>query len=289
MKKYLKNAFVIGFFCLLSINSHSQWTKGKGKGYYKLSFWYLESDEHYTDTGETDPNVTRGQYNFNFYGAYGISDKIDAIVYFPFFSGTYENDVISGTTGETISSGERFNSIGDLELTMQLKLLKTKSLALSGSLVLGVPTGNSSGGSDGSFQTGDGEFNQLLRVNLGVPFKLFNTNFYSKTYVGFNNRTEGFSDEFRTGLELGGNIFNKKVWLIARSNIVQSMQNGSLNAQNSQGSIFANNIEYTSIGGEIAYYITKKLGVSFNFTGLISGKIIYTEPSISGGIFLDIK
>ncbi|KJD31268.1 hypothetical protein PK35_15655 [Tamlana nanhaiensis] len=268
---------------------NAQWTKGKGNGYYKLSFWYLESDKHFTDTGKTDPNVTRGQVNASFYGAYGITNKLDAIVYFPFFSSTYENDVISGTTGETISSGETVNSIGDIDIAVRLKLLKTKRLALSTSLVFGLPTGNSQGGSDGSFQTGDGEFNQLLKVNLGTPFKLLNAPFYAKTYVGFNNRTNGFSDEFRTGLEIGGNFFNRKIWLIARSQIVESMQNGSLNAQNSQGSIFANNIEYTNIGGEIAYYITKKLGVSLNYTHPISGRIIYANASISGGIFFDVK
>lgn len=70
---------------------------------------------------------------------------------------------------------------------------------------------------------------------------------------------------------------------------MESLKNGSLNAQNSNGSIFANNIEYFGIGGEVSYYITKKWGVNLNVTGAFSGRIIYADPTISGGIFLDIK
>jgi hypothetical protein len=44
-----------------------------------------------------------------------------------------------------------------------------------------------------------------------------------------------------------------------------------------------------AVGGEAAYYITKKLGVTLNYTTAISGRIIYANPSISGGIFLDLK
>lgn len=290
MMSNTQKRFIVTFLvCFISISVFSQWTKGKGKGYYKVSSWYLESDQHYTDIGEIDPNTTRGLFNVNFYGEYGLTDKLDAIVYFPFFSRTYENDVFSGTTGDLISEGEAVNSIGDLDVALRYGLLKTDKLALSTTLKLGLPTGKNNGGSDGSFQTGDGEFNQQIQLDLGVPFMLGDTFFYSKGYLGFNNRTKDFSDELRTGIEIGANIFNKKVWLIGRSDVVQSLQNGSLNAQNNQGSIFANNVEYVSIAGEVNYYITKKFGVSITYAGAVSGRIIYASPSLSGGVFFEIK
>jgi hypothetical protein len=267
----------------------SQWVKPKGKGYYKLSAWYLEYDQHYTDTGEKDPNTTRGNFNLNFYGDYGMTDKIDLIAYIPFFSRTYQNEVRSGTTGELINPGEAINAIGDIDLGIEYGILNTGKLALSSSLILGLPTGNNAGGSDGSYQTGDGEFNQFLKLGLGIPFSLGNAPMYSKIYAGFNNRTKDFSDEFRTGLELGINVFNNKLWLIGKSDIVKSLKNGSVNAQNNQGNIFANNIEYVSLGAEVAYYITQKIGVSLNYTSAVSGRIISARPSYSGGVFLDVK
>ena len=189
----------------------AQWTKEKGKGYYKVSAWSLVSDQHYTDTGDIDPNATRGYFNLNFYGEYGITDKWDVIAYLPFFARTYQNEQISGTRGTVIQEGEGLNSIGDIDLSVRYGIMKTEGLALSTSLKFGIPSGNSSGGSDGSYQTGDGEFNQLLQVDLGIPFNLNTIPGFVKTYLGLNNRTEDFSDEVHFGGEAGLNIHQEKI------------------------------------------------------------------------------
>ncbi len=276
----------IAVLILFSNTIYSQWVKGKGKGYYKLSAWNIQSDQHYTDTGAIDPNITQGQFNISFYGEYGLADKLDVLVYLPFFSRSYQNDVLSGTTGDLLTSGDALNSVGDIDVGVSYSLFKNKNIALSTTLKFGLPVGKTKG----SLQTGDGEFNQLVLLNLGMPFKLEEIPLYAKVYTGYNNRTEDFSDEFRVGLELGVNLLNEKLWLIGRLDRVSSLKNGSLSAQNnSQGSIFANNVEYTSAGIEAAYYISKKLGLSFNYTSAFEGRIIFASPSISGGIFLDVK
>ncbi|AXT61044.1 hypothetical protein D1816_12025 [Aquimarina sp. AD10] len=280
------------FVCLLFSVFHTvnaQWVKGKKKGYYKLSAWSLVADQHYTDTGNIDPNATRGLFNLSFYGEYGITNKLDIIAYVPFFSRTYQNDQVSGTTGEVILEGEDLNSIGDSDIGLRYSIVQHNKLALSASLKLGLPIGEDTGGSDGSFQTGDGEFNQLLQLDLGIPIILKEIPLYIKTFLGFNNRTQNFSDELHFGGEVGISFWKNKIWLIGRLSTVQSLQNGDRSAQSSQGSIFANNIEYTSLGGEIAYYITKKIGLSFSYTSTIDGRIVYANPALSGGIFIDIK
>jgi len=275
---------------LLTQVSFAQWSKGKGKGYYKLSAWYLNTDQHFTDTGEIDPNATRTQFNLNFYGEYGISNKLDVIAYVPFFARATQNNVFSATNGSLIQPGEGVNSIGDIDLGLNYNFFKKGNWYASARLIFGLPTGEDAGGSDGSYQTGDGEFNQYLSGLLGYSTSFNGTPFYAKSYIGINNRTQNFSDEFRFGLESGINIFNKKVWLIGRLDVVESLQNGSLNAQNvAQGSIFANNVEFIGIGAEVSYYITDKWGVSVGVGGAISGRIIAANPSLTGGIFLDIK
>ncbi len=285
----LKYLILVSILSLSIQTINAQWVKGKKKGYYKLSAWSLVADQHYTDTGDIDPNATRGLFNLSFYGEYGITDKLDVIAYIPFFSRTYQNDQVSGTTGEVIQKGEELNSIGDSDIGLRYGILQNENYALSTTLKFGFPTGEDAGGSDGSYQTGDGEFNQLLQVDLGIPFTIKKTPLYAKTYIGYNNRTQDFSDELHFGGEAGVSFFKNKLWLIARLNAIQSLQNGDRSAQNTQGSVFANNIEYTSIGAEIAYYFTKRLGASFSFASAVSGRIVYAAPSISGGIFLDIK
>ena len=286
MKKYIL-LFAITFS--LGNTIHAQWSKGKGNGYYKLSAWYLQYDQHYTDTGAIDPNATRTQFNTNIYAEYGITDKIDILAYVPFVAVSSQNNQISGTNGGVIQPGESVTSFGDVDLGINYGFYKKGKWAASVKLILGLPTGEDAGGSDGSYQNGDGEFNQYLSTHLGYSTSLGDLPFYAKSYLGYNNRTEGFSDEFRTGLEAGINVFDSKLWIITRLNVVKSFNNGTLSAVNSNGSIFANNIEFSSFGFEAAYYITKKLGVSLGFDSAFDGKIIAASPSFSGGIFLDIK
>ena len=268
--------------------TNAQWTKGKGNGYYKLSAWYLEANQHFTSNGEIDPNATRGQFNLNLYGEYGLSNNLDLVAYVPFFSRNFQNDILSGTTGDVITQGEAINSIGDVDLGIRYGFIKKEKVVASIGVTLGLPTGNSQGGSDGSYQTGDGEFNQMIRASVGLPFKLGNTEAYSKSYIGFNNRTENFSDELRLGTELGFKFIDR-LWILGRIDIVESLKNGSLNAQNSQGSIFANNIEFMAAGVEAAYSFSDKWGVSANYTSAFRGEIVFAAPSYSAGIFLNLR
>jgi len=142
--------------------SYAQWTKGKGNAYFKVSGWYLEADEHYTNNGEIDPNATRSVFFTNLYGEYGITDRLDGIAFFPALARITQNDQISGTTNSTIQEGEAINSIGDLDVGIRYGIIPKGKYVLSASLMLGIPTGNDNGGSDGSFQTGDGEFKQVM-------------------------------------------------------------------------------------------------------------------------------
>jgi len=269
--------------------SHAQWTKGKGNGYFKVSGWYLEANEHYTNNGGIDPNATRSVFFTNLYGEYGLNDRLDAIAFIPAFARVTQNDQVSGTTGDLIQKGEGANSIGDLDIGFRYGIVTNGKYLLSASLMFGIPTGNDKGGSDGSFQTGDGEFNQLLKLDFGGSFSLFKKPAYFKTSLGFNQRSEGFSDEIRSGLELGWNVIEEKLWLSTKINIQKSLENGELDATNSQGSIFANNIEYVNVGVEASYYIKENWGVTAHFDGALSGRLIYAAPSIGGGIFYDLK
>jgi hypothetical protein len=287
MKKTIILSLLFVFTC--QFFTHAQWLEKKGNGYFKLSAWSLEADQHYTNSGKIDPNTTRGVFNLNLYGKYGLSDNWNVIAYIPFFVKSYQNHQVSEITNETLLEGEAFKSFGDVDLGIEYRLFKKSKHAFSTTLTLGIPSGDSKGGSDGSYQTGDGEFNQQLRFNAGTSFSLFKHSFYGKGYVGFNNKTENFSDEVKAGLEVGTSFVGSKLLLLLRSNMVRSLKNGSLNASNNNGSIFANNVEFISIGGEIAWKFTKKIGLSLGYHSAISGKVIYAAPSYEAGLFYLLK
>lgn len=283
----MKKSIYILFLCLFTstLMAGDGWPKPKNSGYFKVAQWWLVANQHYTDQGQIDPNVTNGIYFTNIYGEYGITEKLTGTVYFPFFARSLFNNTVSSTTGEILQAGEAINSIGDLDLGLRYNLFQKGSTALSVGLQLGLPLGETAGGSEGVLQTGDGEFNQFVSLEVGQGLQLGSVNGWSKAYLGFNNRTEGFSDEFRYGVEAGVTLFKQKISLIGRLYGVESFNNGILASEATGTSIFANNTEHLTIAPEVAFHFNKKMGISAGFAKPLSGRLIYANTAYSVGVF----
>ncbi len=253
------------------------WTKQKGTGYYKVSHWWVNAAKQYTFDGNTAASVQEGIFNTSIFAEYGVTDRFTAIVNLPYSKSSNANESISG--------------IGDTDVAFKYRINKSESkFALAGTLLLGLPFGEEAGGSDGSLQTGDGEFNQMLRLDLSRSFQLGSVNAYGNVYTAYNNRNDNFSDELRLGLEIGGGFLNNKIWAIARIDMVESLENGAESTALSDGAtIFANNTEYFAYTYEIAGYITDKIGVSAATASVFSASNIFAAPSYSLGVFLDLK
>ena len=289
MKKLI--ILITGVLFSHALMAGGPWPQKKGNGYFKLSEWWIVFDQHYTDAGLIDPNVTTGIFNTAFYGEYGITDRLTIQTYAPLLSRNYMNNLISSATGETLVAGEAVNALGDIDLGIKYGLTAPGAkIPIAATLTLGLPTGKSVAGSQGNLQTGDGEFNQILQIDAGSGFRLGkNVNAYTSAFVGVNNRSNDFSEEFRYGLEFGLGLLNQKLWLIGRLNGVESFKNGATAETVTSTSIFANNTEFSSYGVEAAYYITKKWGVSASIMSAFRGEIIAAAPSYSIGVFYDMK
>ncbi len=287
MKKYVCSLLFV-FITALPLMAGGGWPQQKGRGYFKLSEWWIRADQHYTDLGLLDPNVTNGLFTTSLYGEYGFTDRLTGIVYIPFFSRSLFNNSVSGTTGELLTPGEAINSIGDFDISLKYGLVQKGSFAVSATLQFGLPLGESGGGSEGILQTGDGEFNQLLQLDAGLGFRLGTINAYSNAFVGINNRTKGFSDEFRYGFEFGVNLFNNKLTPIMRVYGVQSFNNGTLPSEATGTTIFANNTEHFTIAPELNYNINEKWGVSAGLSKAVSGRLIYANTAYNVGVFLKL-
>ncbi|NND05631.1 MAG: hypothetical protein HKN87_04555 [Saprospiraceae bacterium] len=277
---------------LVTIDSFAggPWPQSKGKGYFKLAEWWMVADQHFTDTGLKDPNITAGLFNTSIYAEYGLTNRLTGMVYFPFFSRSLFNNQISGTTGELIKVGEALNSIGDADLTIKYGLTRADAVVpMSLSLVLGLPLGEVGGGSENALQTGDGEFNQMIRMDIGKSPNTGKLALYVSSYLAFNNRTNDFSDEVRSGIEVGGAIMQRKLWLIGRLDRLWSLKNGLPSGSNPTASIFANNAAFLNVGVEVNGYLTDQLGVSAGITAPLTGEIIYAAPAYSVGVFYDMR
>lgn len=288
----MKNISII-IIILLSVVGNTYaggpWPQKKGKGYYKLSEWWTIFDQHYTDQGLIDPNVTTGIFNTAFYGEYGINDRLTTTWNANLFSRNFMNNIRSQTTEEVITPGEAINTFGDIELGLKYGLV-TGKIPVSVSLVLGIPTGQTAGGTQGNLATSDGEFNQILQVDSGFGFNVGQNNSgYVSGYVAINNRTKEFSEEFRYGLEAGIGLANNRIWLASKLNVIESFKNGATAEDNTSTSIFANNTEFTSLTFEANFYITPKFGVSVGTAAALRGEIVAAASSYNVGVFLDLS
>lgn len=253
------------------------WPQPKNKGFFKLGQNMIRSAYFFNPAGEVIDITTVSLYTTSLYGEYGFTDRLTGIAYFPFF--------VRGTLNKTQymqsgiqEPGDAVNAIGDTDVGLKYTFLMGKPMYASVTLLLGLPLGVTGGGRSGILQTGDGEFNQLVRLDISGSLS---DNVFVSGYVGFNNRTQDFSDEFRYGAEIG--MTWKKFTPILKINSVKSFFNG--NAESAQNGVFSNNTEYFSPTLELNYQWTKRMGISLSGGFALSGRNILASPNWSGGVF----
>ncbi|MBL7856965.1 MAG: hypothetical protein JNM57_04690 [Cyclobacteriaceae bacterium] len=274
--------FIIITFLVLHTNiaySGGGWPQSKKIGYYKIGQNWIVSSSFYGPQGDIVDIRTTGLYTTSFYGEYGVTNRLTAILYFPFFVRNTLHEERFNQSGIVIP-GESFNSIGDTDVSFKYGLIVNKPVVLSASVLLGLPLGKTSGGASEILQTGDGEFNQMVRVDASGSF--YPLPLYASGYFAFNNRTANFSDEFRFGIEVGYTFF-KRLTTIVKINVVESLFNGSEPV--ADNGIFSNNTEYVSPMIEVGYAVNDKWGISSSGGFALSGKNILASPNWGVGIY----
>jgi hypothetical protein len=255
------------------------WTYVKGKGFVKLSQSAIYSDQLFNPDGDIIDITTIGYYATSVYGEYGLTDKLTAIAYVPFFTRNTLNKTRFRFSGMEIP-GDELNSVGDIDLSLQYGFYKSDAWVASVRVLFGLPTGEVSGGETGILQSGDGEFNQMIRLDLSRPIS---ENAWISVYAGLNNRTKDFSDEYRLGAEIGTKLWTNFL-AIAKVDVVQSFFNGD--ADPSQGgTIFSNNTEFISPSLELAYELESEIGFSLSAAGAFAGKNILAAPNYGVGVY----
>ena len=257
------------------------WTQPQGGGFFKLGQNVIIAGRYFQPDGSIIDITTISLYTTSLYAEYGVTDRLTAIAYVPFFVRSTLNE-IEFTSGNPTVPGDFVNSFGDTNLGVKYGLVANGPVVVSVGLTLGLPLGATSGGETGILQTGDGEFNQLLTVEASRAFG----SLYATALLGFNNRTNDFSDEFRYGAEVGYS-FNEKLTAQLRVFGVSSFMNGDA-AGGAGNSIFANDTEFLSITPEVAYNLTDSFGVTASVGGAVYGKKILASPNYGVGVFLKL-
>jgi hypothetical protein len=274
--------FMLLLVCTLPAVATAQaWTKSKGKGFYKIDAASIQASHVYDMQGEVSPFRTLGNYTASAYVEYGLTSRITAVANVPFFVRNVVNETKGRQTGNIIEQGIVNNNFGDIDLGVRVAL-PVKAFALSANLMLGLPTGDARQ-ADGLF-TGDGEFNQMLKLSVGKGKQRW----WTQGSLGFNNRTKGFSDEFRYDFEFGYKFLNDHLLAIFKINGIESFGNGT--AVDGISGLFSNNVEFAGLGPEVLYYINKKKtwGFSARITGAVKGQNVLAAPAVGFGVFAQL-
>lgn len=256
------------------------WPKKKGVGYYKLGYSIVNGTHFFNNSGQKTSLAQTLSFNtLSLYGAYGITDRLTALAYVPFAT-TAKLDHKIGFLKAKITT------FGDTNLGLRYGLIIDKPTVLSVSATFGLPTGRTStgtsGGGEASLQTGDGEFNQLFKLESGHSLS---GGFYASTFVGINFRSKGFSEEIHFGGEIG-HAGNKLISILKVSSI-SSLENGD-DTETASADFFNNNMELMTIAPEICLKLSDKLGISVNYTIYLSGKKTLASPNTTFGVFLNL-
>ncbi|MEP4533930.1 MAG: hypothetical protein ABJ004_12655 [Cyclobacteriaceae bacterium] len=256
------------------------WVHNKYKGYFKVAQNMIRSPHFFDSDGNTVDIPTVSLYTSSIYGEYGLSDNLTAVAYIPFFVRSTLNKVEFRQSGNTID-GDAINSFGDTNIGLKYGFFQNRKVVMAASLTLGLPLGSSEVSSERILQTGDGEFNQLVKIEASHSFD--KAPFYASLLLGFNNRSKGFSDEFHWGGEVG--FTSERVIAILKVYGIESLYNGDSLGNAQSNGVFANNTEYLSYTPELAYIINGSLGLSTSAGFAFSGKQILAAPNYSVGMF----
>lgn len=278
--KLMRKAFVFTLLILAfstSLVFAGGWTQQKGGAYTKLGFMFSRATNVYDSHGEITPIRTLGTYSSFVYAEYGITKRITGITYFPFYVRNTLNETVGRESGRVIESGAVNNSLGDAQVGARFGIIQGKPFVLAASVTLGLPIGDAQ--DPNALLTGDGEFNQLVKLEAGYGHGPW----YTTGYVGINNRTLGFSEEFRYEAEFGYRLLKGKILAGLKVSGVESLNNGGA-VSNGMG-LFANNVSYTAVTPEISYFHKENLGLSVSASGAFRGQNVLAAPAFTAGIF----
>ena len=280
MKKQAIYIFII-LSCYQSF-AGGGWVFEKNRGYFKVAQNMIRSQCYFDKGGAIVDIPTISLYTSSAYLEYGLSDNLDVIAYVPFFVRSTLNKVEFNQSG-TSTPGDAVNSFGDTDIALKYGFFQDRKIVMSAQLIFGLPLGFSDVSAERILQTGDGEFNQMIRLDASHSF--YPAPVYASVYGAFNNRIKGFSEEVRIGGEVG---WTPGKWVVVmKLENRMSMFNGDADETGANG-VFANNTEYFSYTPEVSYLFSEKFGLTANAGLALSGKRILAAPNFGFGVFWNL-
>lgn len=269
-----------------TVSGQSGWVREKGGLFVQTSLTTFTSSDYYSVTGELFDSGNEFQSQaLVLYGEYGITDRITGILNAP----VYKSNRFFNTN--------RVGGAGDIRLGFKYAI--SKQLPISLGVEAEIPTGDGTNLATAKEENGlgfrdqinlpvsDGEFN--VWTTLAVSQSLPSGNTYGSLYGQYNLRTQGFTDQYRLGVELGQKFIDR-LWLIGRLGIQESVSD---DVRTDVSFLYGEGTTYTTYGFTSMYNIDDQWMITTSFSdyaGFISErKNIYDGATWSLGVAFEIK
>lgn len=275
-----KTILILTLLLQLGAFAGGGWTHPKGEGFFLLSQRMIAGTNYFNSNGLIVQSPALAAFTTNFYGEYGFTNKLTGIVYTPFLTSLSRASGVD-SLGNTFI-GDNALGFGDVDLAVKYGILD-KKLKLAATLTFGIPSGNYNAGSTKTLHLGDGEFNQMLRLDASMALK---KGFFATLFAGFNNRNSGFSDEIHYGGELGWskNKFTGIIKIYGRNSLFNEPRKDS-----PIPGIYSDNLEYFSFSPQILYTFKGNFGVLAEAGFATASRNIIAAPSLTLGFYYKLK
>ncbi len=277
---FFKMMIFIGLTAFSTASAQSGWTRPKGSFFGKIDLSNLSANTYFSPTGTKLTTNTFRQTSVNFYGEYGLYNRLTLIAAAPLLR-------LNSFVGTETVAGQ-----GDLRLELKYRLTKNDQIPIALSIAPELPTGRRNAFSNSktmageriNLPTGDGELNFWTTLAVSKSFEKA----YFSGFAAYNFRTsyEGlaFRDLYQFGIEGGWNPA-RRLWLNAKLR-AQFSTGESLHPE--LGFVRGDGTTYTLASAEAFYKFNKNWGAAVTFlTGgdwLAPLKNIYVAPYFSVGV-----
>lgn len=263
------------------VGASSPWTQERGGGFFQISGYSIDSYERLFDDDDgsfrTGREITDS--TLEFYGEYGISDRLTLIGNLPFKFQESGKAVSNPTlTPTTIAAGD-LSRLGNVRVGLRTEFIDRAAL-FSGQLDLEIPTGTFD--RQTGLSTGLDAVTLTPTVSVGRGWGRF----HAFGYLGAALRSDDFSHSRLMGAEGGVRLFGR-LSVVGLIDSVESFEDGdvALPRENLETGLYVNDQEYLAHGVKLLLDLNDRWGVQFTSHSADSGNFVARSALTGVGLY----
>lgn len=258
--------------------AQNPWTKSKGEGYAQVSFNAVNNySQLLSDKGPNRTTErTMNDMTYQLYSEIGIGQKLSVVTFIPL-------KVLSANESNVntlnITTSGRLTAVGNASIAIR-KGFKFKSLVNSIQLQADLPS--NSRRLESGLISGFDAYTYSAYYSVG---KSFSKKIYAFAYGGALIRSNGYSNQFRWGIE-GGYQTNEKMWIIFYIDHLGLIEenNKVLDPRIEANGLFLDEQMYFSPGFKFIYQFKNHWIVNSAIGGALAANNVAATPALSFGI-----